>query len=255
MGRGQRYGAGVMSNLFATRAEARANGAKQYFTGEACKSGHVSPRFTINGRCYACSRASFNAWRAANLDVAKALNRKSKEANPERVKRNRREHYVANRDKEIAQVRAWQASNPERVKILDKRSYYANIEANRQQARLWARANPQKRAASLLRYHYARQVATLTWFDAASTQSAYAAAQFMSMVTGEWYNVDHIVPLQSPKLQSLSGNTFRPRLFVGPLLPVVQGFHHAGNLQVIPRAHNQSKSNRVWPNMPYYKGL
>jgi hypothetical protein len=35
-------------------SEAKATGAKRYFTGNACKHGHVSERFTCNRECVAC---------------------------------------------------------------------------------------------------------------------------------------------------------------------------------------------------------
>jgi hypothetical protein len=46
------------------------------------------------------------------------------------------------------------------------------------------------------------------------------------------YDVDHIVPLTSPR---------------------VCGLHWEGNLQYLPRAVNQSKKNRYWPDMPVEK--
>jgi group I intron endonuclease len=37
-----------------TRAEAKASGAKKYFTGQPCKNGHVAPRYT-KGSCVECA--------------------------------------------------------------------------------------------------------------------------------------------------------------------------------------------------------
>lgn len=39
---------------FVTRAEARALGLPEYFTGDPCRYGHVSPRRTENCQCVAC---------------------------------------------------------------------------------------------------------------------------------------------------------------------------------------------------------
>lgn len=53
------------------RAEAKALALKQYFTGLPCKSGHISPKLTINGACIECSRLrqieSYRANREENL--------------------------------------------------------------------------------------------------------------------------------------------------------------------------------------------
>lgn len=53
-----------------TRAEAKAQGLKRFFTGEPCKRGHVAERFTSSKRCYECQRESFatpeaRAWHRA----------------------------------------------------------------------------------------------------------------------------------------------------------------------------------------------
>ena len=47
-----------MSNLPKTRAEAKATGAKYYFTGEPCKHGHIAPRKT-KGSCVECLKVEW----------------------------------------------------------------------------------------------------------------------------------------------------------------------------------------------------
>ena len=41
-----------------SREEARYRGLKRFFTGTACKHGHIAYRFTINGSCCECGRIS-----------------------------------------------------------------------------------------------------------------------------------------------------------------------------------------------------
>lgn len=41
-----------------SRAEAKRQGLKQYFTGEQCKNGHVAFRYTQSGTCSGCLRAA-----------------------------------------------------------------------------------------------------------------------------------------------------------------------------------------------------
>ena len=47
-----------MNERLVTRQEAIEGGLPKYFTGEACKNGHVSERQTISGACLAC-KASY----------------------------------------------------------------------------------------------------------------------------------------------------------------------------------------------------
>ena len=46
------------TNLPKTRAEAKAQGAPYYFTGEPCKHGHIAPRKT-KGACVECLKAEW----------------------------------------------------------------------------------------------------------------------------------------------------------------------------------------------------
>ena len=54
------------STLPKSRAEAKATGAKHYFTGEPCKHGHVAPRKT-KGACIECVKVE---WEKANVTRA-----------------------------------------------------------------------------------------------------------------------------------------------------------------------------------------
>jgi hypothetical protein len=45
-----------------TRADARAQGLKRFFTGKPCMHGHVQPRYVVSGSCMHCSSPT---WRRA----------------------------------------------------------------------------------------------------------------------------------------------------------------------------------------------
>ena len=45
----------IESGLPASRQEARKSGSKYYFTGDPCRNGHLSPRYT-RGNCIQCNR-------------------------------------------------------------------------------------------------------------------------------------------------------------------------------------------------------
>jgi len=52
-----------------SRQEAIESGAVRYFTGEPCKRGHKSPRYTLTGGCVACIDARNAAERQLIRDV------------------------------------------------------------------------------------------------------------------------------------------------------------------------------------------
>jgi len=47
-----------------SRADAQANNLPRYFTGVACKHGHVAERYTANKSCCECANATANATKA-----------------------------------------------------------------------------------------------------------------------------------------------------------------------------------------------
>jgi hypothetical protein len=55
--------------------QARISGAKQYFTGVACKHGHVAPRDVSDRSCYTCKLAKSAQWKQKNPDKHAKINR------------------------------------------------------------------------------------------------------------------------------------------------------------------------------------
>jgi len=62
------------------------------------------------------------------------------------------------------------------------------------------------------------------WVDAKNIASVYQEAKELSKLIGEWYHVDHIIPLRHPD---------------------VCGLHVPCNLQILPAIENQRKTNKV----------
>ena len=75
-----------MEVKFVTRADAKRQGLKQYFTGSMCPKHHVAPRWTCSGNCTICTQESF-------------------ESRKETVYERQRRNYVRT-DKRIQQQRA-----------------------------------------------------------------------------------------------------------------------------------------------------
>jgi 5-methylcytosine-specific restriction endonuclease McrA len=106
------------------RADAISRGAKKYFTGRACKSGHVAERRTSNGCCVVCEADKHQRW-AKN--------------NPEKLKEASIKSYAKHAEKRRQKAAEYRASNPEAIKLANteskkkNRAYHTYLESQRQQ--------------------------------------------------------------------------------------------------------------------------
>jgi len=163
------------TNLPKTRAEAKAAGAKHYFTGEPCKHGHIAPRKT-KGACVECLKVEWQQAAETRVNYFREYNQR------EDVKDRKHDWYVANHE----QVKHAAATRPAQV----KREYQ---QAWKERNLVWVRADTKARR----RKH---REATLPWLSRkqkAEIRQLYQAAITNSRITGEQYVVDHIYPLRS----------------------------------------------------------
>jgi hypothetical protein len=183
--------------------------------------------------------------------------------NPEKVAAKKAQIYRKNIEKNRAYHAARYWSNPEAARAEASKWYYDNRDKIRdkinERTRLWKKnykeLKPEeyrKKAAEYRQRNRARSIAyvakryaqkakaTPDWANRKKVEEFYFAADLLGMVTGDWYHVDHIVPLHGPVATDGPFKGYR----------MVTGLHWEGNLRVIPRAENQEKSNRWWPDMP-----
>lgn len=106
--------------------------------------------------------------------------------------------------------------------------YAANKDTRRLSKREWQVKNPHKATASVGRRRALKLNATPRWADEFLIEEAYALAALRTKMTGVEWHVDHLVPLQSPK---------------------VCGLHVHNNLCITLKEENQLKGNRYWPGM------
>ena len=194
--------------------------------------------------CLACNREYQKKWRERNPGKAAEGWKRYQEANPERRKEMRavsdmtyaarklelgRIREEKNREKRKAQARARIAKNPGRHNAKSKSWREANLEKSKAIFKKWRDANPGVMAMHAARWRAALVQATPAWANQKKIAEFYETADGLSILTGEWYHVDHIVPLQ--------GKT-------------VRGLHCEANLQVLPEVENIRKGNRHWPDQP-----
>ena len=158
-----------------TRSEAKATGAKFYFTGEPCKHGHVALRKT-KGACIECLKQE---WQESNKKRVAYFSQYNKQ---EEVKDRKHEWYLQNREQVIATA----AIRP--------------AEVLREYRNAWKKNNlTQVRADTKARRRKHRN-ATPPWLSKkqkSEIRQLYQIAITMTQTTGEQYVVDHIVPLRS----------------------------------------------------------
>lgn len=162
------------TNLPKTRAEAKAQGAKYYFTGEPCKHGHIAPRKT-KGACIECLKLEWQQAAEARAEYFREYNKS------EAGQKAKQRYYTRNKALVIEKAQA--RSNE------DKRRYKKNHKIS----------NPDmyREMVSLRRRRF-RQ-ATPKWLTAEQKMEIrlrYRLAIELSRRTGIRHAVDHIVPLQ-----------------------------------------------------------
>lgn len=214
---------------------------------EKCKECTSSYMVEVNRR-RAAKRAEYSKrYRAENPLVGPSHYQRNKEVVAERRRRDYAEKKAKLCDSHVQAWRQWSAASPEQKKAKIKensRKRYAKdpakfaaaamekrmkkIDSYKAVAKNWYQSNrstlnnrQKRRSAAIIR-------ATPAWADAEEMKKFYESASLLGMLTGEWYQVDHIVPVQ--------GKT-------------VCGLHCEANFQILPKLENCSKSNRYWPDM------
>lgn len=120
-------------------------------------------------------------------------------------------------------AKEWRLKNPERF-LKNKAEWTANNADKMHQYKLdWQRRNRHKVHAQTMQRR-ARQInATPTWADQKAIEEIYGIARDLCVLTGDKWEVDHIVPLRAEK---------------------ACGLHVQYNLQIVPQSVNRSKQNR-----------
>lgn len=200
-----------------SRKQAKALGLTRYFTGKACRHGHVAERYARNGECAECALHRVLTWQADNPEYVKKVDRLRYRKNPEKKKAFSAEYRKKNPDKARAATRiasrAWRKNNPEKAKEV---------------ASAYRVANPEKASVRRAARRGARRPFD-TEFLQLIEREAFDLAKRRECATGVKWHVDHVVPLQSK---------------------IVCGLHNEFNLAVITARENTSKGNRRWPDMP-----
>lgn len=118
----------------------------------------------------------------------------------------------------------WHAQNRERRADYWRDWYEANRDKRSASYAAWARENKHIVNALVAKRNAAKRCAMPAWADKEKIREFYARAAFLTEATGIKHEVDHIYPLQGER---------------------VCGLHCEFNLQVLPKAENIRKGNKM----------
>lgn len=161
----------LMPDIPRSRSNAKALGIPRYFTGKACKHGHVSARTTTTGHCVQCRKdgeAEAYQKRKLNPERAEYMREYLKSYDHENKKEVSRRSYVKNKDKAASYNREYRSRN---------KGMYAAFCAERRARRVEATPS------------------WLTDADLLEIRLIYKKCAKMNSVKPNSYHVDHIIPL------------------------------------------------------------
>ena len=170
-----------IANLPKSRPEAKAIGAKHYFTGEPCKYGHIAPRKT-KGSCVECLKVE---WEKANVTRAEYFRAYNES---DAGKQAKRRYYEANKEQVIARANA----RPVEERTRHREKY------KKQNPDLYKALNSVRK-----RRHKNATPLWITQEQKESIKRLYLHAMHLTKITGERYVVDHIIPLINPTICGL----------------------------------------------------
>ena len=123
----------------------------------------------------------------------------------------------------------WCRANPKKRYTANANWHKANAALSSARRAKWAVENPARLRAHMAARKARMLRATPAWANQFFIEEIYDLAQRRTKLLGDPWEVDHIVPLKSPR---------------------VCGLHVEYNLRVIPKSINLAKGNRHWPDMP-----
>lgn len=242
-----------------SRADAKAQGLKRFFTGKPCIHGHIAERLA-KGVCVECnriraletyykniqaSRQKKNAAYKANPFAQRNAAKEWRKSNPQASAENSRQYYLTNKEKIKARSIAWSSANREKKNAANLAWNKANKEKSRAHQRDYEK---KKRDAdpvyamreriqcsirnSLIKGGFTKISRTGVYLGCTFEMfKVHLEKQFLKGMTWEnrreWH-IDHITPTSSAKT-------------VGEMAAL----HHFTNLRPMWAAANQSKGDKI----------
>lgn len=194
-----------------SRADAKAQGLKFYYTGKTCKRGHVVDRYVSGNACSACSKEKSALRYTESPSLWKEKTAKWHKSNPQKVAEKSAKWLRNNKTTRGVTAAIWRGRNL--VKLAAKSA-------------VWRKNNPAIHTANGAARRARKRKANPRWALRSEINAFYVAARAASKLTGCPHVVDHVIPLRGK---------------------YVSGLHVHNNLQVITAKENAKKHNRYDP--------
>lgn len=227
-----------MNKPLITRAQAIEQKLSKYFTGQPCKNGHISERFTSSSICIVCHRNTNNKhasrkyatdsdFRQRCKDYQKQYRIEKPNEYKEILQRRNTPEYL---EQQRARSNRWHHDNIEKQnnysRQYHKHKYFNDMKYRErflEKSKIYRNENPIRyRMLALNRLRHIKQ-ASVSWRDVDKISEIYKQAAQLQHITGIKHEVDHIVPLRGRN---------------------VCGLHWEMNLQILTAVNNRRKSNK-----------
>lgn len=205
-----------ISSLPKSLSEAKSLGHSLYFTGVACKHGHLTYRYAKDRACSACVKEKVKRLSTVGGGNARRWAAKTPEQLA-KIYAKRKEYYYQTQEARLEERRR------SFEKLKDTAEWKSKHRASN---RAFKKANPGKINADTIKRRVSKMHRTPAWLtvdDLWLIEQAYELAALRTKLFGFSWHVDHILPLQGKQ---------------------VSGLHVPTNLQVIPWVDNVRKANR-----------
>ena len=127
-----------------TRHEAMSVGSNKYFTGEACKQGHIFARYVGCNGCVLCVSNRGRDWIKNNIKYIKVKDKERRQAHPEKYADKSRKYQLENSEKIKERKREYRIQNSERIKNYSLKYNLENSEQIKARGQKRMRDNPEK---------------------------------------------------------------------------------------------------------------